>query len=103
MPELNASHKVLIDNDRVRVSEWRLPPDAGTGRHRHEFDYVVVPLTDAHLRIVSADGEGAAGFTQGAPYFREAGVQHDVINAGERDLAFIEIELKERPAQRVPH
>ena len=34
-----------IDNDRVRVIEWRFPPGASTGWHRHEYDYVVVPMT----------------------------------------------------------
>jgi hypothetical protein len=31
---------------------------------------------------------------KGVPYFREAGVEHDVVNAGEGDYAFIEVELK---------
>ena len=35
----------LIDNERVRVTEWRFRPGEATGWHRHEFDYVVVPVT----------------------------------------------------------
>ena len=42
----------LIDNERVRVTEWRFAPGAATGWHRHEHDYVVVPLYDGNLRIV---------------------------------------------------
>ena len=34
-----------IDTDEVRVTEWRLRPGDATGFHRHDFDYVVVPLT----------------------------------------------------------
>ena len=36
-----------IDNNRVRVTEWRFAKRGdNTGWHRHEFDYVVVPLFD---------------------------------------------------------
>lgn len=34
---------VQVDNDRVRVTEWRFAPGAETGEHIHEMDYVVVP------------------------------------------------------------
>ena len=27
----------LIENDRVRVTEWKFPPDSHTGWHRHEW------------------------------------------------------------------
>ena len=39
----------LIDNERVRVTEWRFRPGEATGWHRHEFDYVVVPVTTGQL------------------------------------------------------
>ncbi len=32
-----ATAKVFIDNERVRVTEWRFAPGAATGWHRHEF------------------------------------------------------------------
>jgi quercetin dioxygenase-like cupin family protein len=85
---------VRIDNERVRVTEWRFAPGAHTGHHRHEYAYVVVPMTTGTLAIRSADGESAAQLTTGAPYYREAGVEHDVINANPGEFVFIEIELK---------
>jgi quercetin dioxygenase-like cupin family protein len=75
-----------------------LPAGAETGWHRHEYDYVVVPLTDGLLRIVAGAGESSAELKQGVAYSRKAGVQHNVINAGEDFLAFIEVELFEHPA-----
>ncbi len=48
-----ATSKVFIDNERVRVTEWRFAPGAATGWHRHEYDYVVVPMLDGKLRIVT--------------------------------------------------
>ena len=86
---------VLIDNQRVRVTEWRFAPGAATGWHRHAMDYVVVPMTDGALELV--DGEGArswAELRQGVPYFRNAGVEHDVVNANAYEFAFLEVELK---------
>jgi quercetin dioxygenase-like cupin family protein len=85
----------LIDNARVRVTEWRFAPGAATGWHRHELDYVVVPMADGVLELVGqGDVRNRAALKQGVPYFREAGVEHDVINANPFDFAFIEIELK---------
>lgn len=85
----------LIDNERVTVWEWRFAkPGDNTGWHRHGHDYVVVPLMDGRLKITTKDGESFAELTQGAPYFRKEGVEHDVANATDKEYAFIEIELK---------
>jgi 4-carboxymuconolactone decarboxylase len=89
---------VHVENDVVRVTEWRFGPGAATGFHRHETDYVIVPLADFSVRIVAGDGsEQLADMNRGIAYFRRAGVEHDVLNATERDVAFVEIELKGRP------
>lgn len=84
----------LIDNDRVRVTEWRFPPGTATGHHRHAYDYVVVPMSDGELTIRDVDGEHLARLVRGEPYYRGAGVEHDVINAGESEIVFVEIEVK---------
>ncbi|MEM7044052.1 MAG: cupin domain-containing protein [Pseudomonadota bacterium] len=87
---------VQIDNDRVRVTEWRFAEGAATGYHRHEYDYVVVPGTTGKLKIVGPDGgESYADLTAGQAYAREAGVEHDVINAHDGEFVFVEIELKD--------
>jgi quercetin dioxygenase-like cupin family protein len=86
---------VQVDNDRVRVTEWRFAPGAETGEHVHEFDYVVVPGGDGRLKLVSPEGrESFAELKQGGSYFRNAGVHHNVINANDFEYAFVEIELK---------
>ncbi|MBT3700186.1 MAG: cupin domain-containing protein [Alphaproteobacteria bacterium] len=86
---------VMIDNDRTRVTEWRFAPGAATGWHRHEMDYVVVPVMDGTLKIVDKNGtENLAKLKDGIPYFRDIGVEHDVINANDYEFAFVEIEFK---------
>jgi beta-alanine degradation protein BauB len=85
---------VQIENERVRVSRWSFGPGAATGWHVHEFDYVIVPLVDGAIRV-EEDGETTTTeLAAGEPYFRAAGVEHDVANASGRDFAFVEIELK---------
>jgi quercetin dioxygenase-like cupin family protein len=92
---MQAKPTVFIDNERVRVTEWRFAPGAATGWHVHEHDYVVVPLADGKLKLVGAGGqESFAELKQGVPYFRRAGVEHDVINANDYEYAFVETELK---------
>ncbi|CAM5531664.1 quercetin dioxygenase-like cupin family protein [Aquamicrobium terrae] len=90
----SAKPTTLIDNERVVVTEWRFAPGANTGWHRHGHDYVVVPLMDGRLKLVTKEGETFADMKKGAPYFRGEGVEHDVVNATDGEYAFIEIELK---------
>ena len=89
-----ARSEVQIDNDWTRVTEWILAPNTATGHHTHEFDYVVVPLTGGQLLIRSADGDNTATTKPGESYARRKGVSHDVINPGETEIRFIEIEFK---------
>jgi beta-alanine degradation protein BauB len=93
MPEA-AVPTMQIDNDRVRVTEWRFAPGAATGMHRHEMDYVVVPMMDGRLRLVEPAGTREVTLKAGVSYTRQAGVEHDVINANDFEYAFVEIELK---------
>lgn len=92
-----ATPTVMIDNDRVRVTEWRFAKRGdNTGWHRHAFDYIVVPLFDGVLEIDLGNGERVtAPMQNGVPYFRELGVEHDVINGNDFECAFVEVELLE--------
>jgi beta-alanine degradation protein BauB len=86
---------VQVDDDRVRVTEWRFAPGAETGEHVHQMDYVVVPLGNGKLKIVSPTGEESlTDLKLGVSYARKAGVHHNVINANAFEFAFVEIELK---------
>lgn len=86
---------VMVDNDRVRVTEWSFAPGAATGWHVHEMDYVITPVTSQPVDLVDEAGAVTRFDMQaGVSYFREAGVAHDVINAGDGELRFVEVELK---------
>ncbi|MDP6603921.1 MAG: cupin domain-containing protein [Rhodospirillales bacterium] len=90
-----AKSTVQIDNDRIRVTEWKLAPGSTTGYHRHEYDYVAVPLNAGKLRIVGPDGqESISERPFGEAHFGNAGVEHDVFSASDQEYAFLEIEIK---------
>ena len=93
--EGSAVATVFIDNDRTRVTEWRfIQKGDNTGWHIHEYDYVVVPLFDGILEIEHPDGSrSTAKLQNGVPYYRDLGVQHNVINGNDFECAFVEIEM----------
>ena len=60
----------LIDNERVKVTEWKFKPGQSTGWHRHAMDYVVVPVTTGKLLLKEPDGARTVDLVTGQPYFR---------------------------------
>ena len=90
-----AKSKIMIDNFKVRVTEWVFDLGDDTGQHIHEYDYVVVPMKDGILKIVNEDSSITfSELKKGISYFREKGVNHNVINANKFQYSFIEIEIK---------
>ena len=96
-----ATPTVLIDNARTRVTEWRFAGrDDNTGWHRHEYDYLVVPIQDGVLAIADKDGNIThADLKTGVPYYRDLGVEHDVLNANDHEFAFVEVEFLQEKAK----
>ncbi len=90
-----AKPTVQIDNDRVKVTEWRFTPGAQTGWHRHGMDYVVVPMTTGTLLLETPQGDVHSQLQAGVSYTRLTGVEHNVINANDHEFVFVEIELKQ--------
>jgi quercetin dioxygenase-like cupin family protein len=84
----------LISNERVVVTEWRFAPGAETGWHVHGMDYVVVPQTTGKLLLETKEGDRSAELSVGRPYFRPAGVEHNVVNANDYEFVFIEVEIR---------
>lgn len=85
---------VQIDNEQVRVTEWRFPPGAETGWHRHGMYYVVVPQTTGELLLETLQGEVRSALTTGVAYSRPVGIEHNVVNPNDSEFVFVEIELK---------
>lgn len=89
--------EVQIDNPDVRVTRWTLGRGQETGVHRHEMDYVVVPLADGQMLITDAHGGVTTHDLQRArAYHRPAGAEHNVRNEQQEPLEFIEVEIRRR-------
>ena len=89
-----ATPTTQVNNERVTVTEWRFAPDAETGWHKHGHDYVVVPMMDGRLLLETPNGESVSELKCGKSYFKQAGVEHNVVNASGAEFAFVEIEIK---------
>jgi quercetin dioxygenase-like cupin family protein len=86
---------VQQDDARMRITRWDFAPGAETGWHRHGFGYAVIPLTDGTLLLELPGGATmTAELKAGVSYARDAGVEHNVVNAGPAPLSFIEVEVK---------
>ena len=91
----SAKPKIVIDNCRFRVTKWLFPKRGDdTGWHRHEYEYIVVPLFDGVLEIGTEGGHiEKSEVKESVPYFREACVEHNVVNGNDFECAFVDTEL----------
>ena len=93
-PRPRATSKLLEENERVIVTEWRFAPGAETGWHRHGHDYVVVCLTAGKLLAETSTGNVETELKLGQAYARPVGVEHNIVNSGDKEFAFVEVEIK---------
>jgi beta-alanine degradation protein BauB len=90
-----AQSTVIADTDHVRVTRWEFHDGDDTGHHRHEFDYVVVPVTGGTFSVVENDRAIRDMVQEAAiPYLGTAGTEHNVINRSGRTAVFVDVELK---------
>ncbi|WP_265518171.1 cupin domain-containing protein [Nitratireductor luteus] len=95
MARAQAAHEVQVDDTRVRVTRWDFPPGAETGWHRHGMDYVITTVTPCSFLLEEPGGESRrVDMPAGISYRRSEGVEHNVVNAGDRPMSFVEVELK---------
>jgi quercetin dioxygenase-like cupin family protein len=91
-----AEGRLIEENDRVAIREWRFAPGAETGWHVHERDYVIVYRTPASHLVETLEGGIRVEAAEGHSYFRPKGVEHNVVNAGDHEVVLMEIELKDQ-------
>ncbi|PRY20440.1 mannose-6-phosphate isomerase-like protein (cupin superfamily) [Aliiruegeria haliotis] len=90
-----ATAKVLVDDERVRVTRFSFAPGAETGWHVHGHDYVVTAITDCEFHLEEpGDTSREVDVPAGEAYCRSEGVEHNVVHRGANPMIFVEIELK---------
>lgn len=110
----DAQEKVLIDNDKMKVTEYISEPGkdvCGPGKHSHK-EHLTILLTDANVEMVKDDGTVTAeayaaalhqytitqnGKSEQIPAdgtFWVKGSTHTVINKGKLPIKLMIVELK---------
>ncbi|MBO0356033.1 hypothetical protein J0656_18590 [Muricauda ruestringensis] len=89
-----AKSTVQVDNDAIKVVHWSFEPGASTGWHKHDFDYLVIPMENGQLTSIDNMNETVLNLQKGKSYFKSAGVEHEIINSNEFAFQFVEVELK---------
>jgi quercetin dioxygenase-like cupin family protein len=85
-----------IDDAGVRITTWTFRDGESTGHHRHEYDYVIVPISGGTFLVIEPDGTTREMTQQAAvAYTGRAGTEHNVINRGGGAAVFVEVELKQ--------
>ncbi len=91
-PEL---YRVVFENDRVRVLEYRDEPGQGTGTHSHP-DSVMITLTGFHRRLRADGREVEVDMPAFAARWLDA-QEHSGTNIGTTPTHSMFVELKEPP------
>ena len=99
--------RLLLDNDQVRVWEIRLAPGERHGAHRHVLNYFWVAVTEGVSIQHTSDGRTERGsYKSGDTMFfsyREGEYMlHDLANAGNSELVFTTVELKDSTNESIP-
>jgi len=98
-----ANHRLLLENERVRVLETVVAPGASTPVHTHRWASVEYVLSAASF--VRRNGDGRVVFDSRAagaelrPFevlWSEPFPPHSVENVGDTELRVIMVELKDR-------
>lgn len=104
------SHRVLLENDRVRVLEVVVPPGVKEPVHTHRWPsvfYITDPSWLRYYPVLSVDGKLVAGAPSGgahsgdppkgaqAPFWLGPEGPHAVENVGPRAFRAIRVEIKD--------
>jgi hypothetical protein len=92
------SFRVVLENDRVRVLEYRSGPGLGVcgqGMHYHP-ERVTVTLTEAKVRLTNAQGTAVVRDIAAGQVFFAPAETHSVENIGGSGTRIYIIELKGR-------
>lgn len=90
------NYKVLLENDRVRVMDFRLKRDATEAMHRHPA-HVVYVLAPFKIKFTFPDGRTGMREAKAGDVLYSDAVAHLPVNIGDTDAHGILIEMKEHP------
>jgi quercetin dioxygenase-like cupin family protein len=86
-------YKVLLDNERVRISEVKFKPGDKVGTHSHP-DHAVYVMSAGTLQMIGADGKKKDVTVKVGDVIWAQAETHQTINTGATQVDLLVIELK---------
>jgi beta-alanine degradation protein BauB len=86
-------YTVRLENDRVRVLEWRLKPGGKEPMHSHP-DGVLIVLADSTLKSTALGGTSTTRATVNGDVKWAPAVSHSIENVGTTEAHALLVELK---------
>ena len=87
------THKVLLDNDQVRVLEVRVPPGQKIAMHSHPAN-VVYYFSDYKVKVTTPDGKTALREGKADTAVSFGPLTHAVENVGTTEFHLVQVEMK---------
>ena len=87
------THKVILDNDQVRVLDVRIPPGEKVAMHSHP-ENVVYYISDYKLKVTSPDGKTALREGKAGTAAWYGPLTHAVENVSTTEFHAVQIEIK---------
>ena len=92
------SYRVLLENDKLRVLEYRSRPGfgvCGQGKHSHPA-HLTVAMTDAKVKVVTEDGTVITAEPKAGAVFWSPAETHTTENISGRPMRAYLIEIKDQ-------
>jgi quercetin dioxygenase-like cupin family protein len=95
-----ATHKVLLENDKVRVLDIRVPARGRALMHTHPTGYVEVAITDCRMRFTVPGGKTSETTLHAGDVVWSDPVTHSAENLGASECHVLNVEPKAAPAAK---
>jgi hypothetical protein len=96
-PKLTDTTRVLVENEKIKVTEYVSTPGndvcGGPGLHSHPA-HLSILLTDATVRLTSADGKKQDFTLKAGTAFWSEAESHIVVNSGDKPVRAYLVEYK---------
>jgi quercetin dioxygenase-like cupin family protein len=89
-------YKLEFENDQVRVLRAKFEPGYKTPMHEHGLSRVVVFLTEANLKVTSAEGKTTETKAAAGDVVMSGVAKHEELNVSGKPFEVLVVELKTR-------
>ena len=86
-------YKVLLENDQVKVLEWRLPAGQKEPMHTHHSG-VVYEFGNGRFKVTTPDGKSEVSDGEAGSVFYRDSTTHAIENVGTTEGHALDVELK---------